>query len=165
MILCCILLVPGCSAGLSGAINSSAMDPESANTLISRLCAAGLDVTAPTARDCGHPCGHGHDHHNNDVCLGRRDYLLGSNVSSGFAQVNSRPGAPPPEKELLGAARGLPRVRLHRLASDGARSCGRAPQATPTIEHEGFYPLLSPGQRRDRDKPLAIIIACGSDHS
>ena len=106
MILCCMLLVPGCFAGLDEAIHSSAMDPESANTLISRLCAAGLDVTAPTARDYDHSCGHGHDHHTNDVCLGRRDYPLGLNVSSGFAQVNIRPGALPPEKELFGAACG-----------------------------------------------------------
>ena len=128
MILCCMLLVPGCSAGLDEAIHSSAMDPESANTLISRLCAAGLDVTAPTARDYDHSCGHGHDHHTNDVCLGRRDYPLGLNVSSGFAQVNIRPGAPPPEKELFGAACGP-----CRIAQVGA--CGYP--SWSTTEREG----------------------------
>ena len=50
MILCCMLLVPGCTAGLDEVIHPSVMDPESANTLTSKLCAAELDVTAPTAR-------------------------------------------------------------------------------------------------------------------
>ena len=57
MILFCMLLVPGCSAGLDEAIHPSVMDLESANPLISRLCAAELDATAPTVRGRDHPRG------------------------------------------------------------------------------------------------------------
>ena len=145
MIWLCICLTLGHTAEPGDANHSLSLAPESAVTPAVSRDAPGLNPTARSVHGRGYPCAH--EQFNIDVCSGRRDYPLGSNASLGFAQVNTRPTVPLPSG-----------------VADRARSRGRASQASSTIDHEVSFTLLSPGHGQDRDKPLAILFACGSDY-
>ena len=145
MIWLCICLTLGHIAEPGDANHSLSLAPESAVTPAVSRDAPGLNPTARSVHGQGYPCAH--EQFNIDVCSGRRDYPLGSNASLGFAQVNTRPTVPLPSG-----------------VADRARSRGRASQASSTIDHEVSFTLLSPGHGQDRDKPLAILFACGSDY-
>ena len=141
----CICLTPGHTAEPGDANHSPSLTSGSAVTLAVGRDAPWLNSTVRSARDQGHPCVH--EHFTIDVCSGRRDYPLGSNASLGLAQVNNRPTVPLPSGVV-----------------DRARSRGRVSQAFSTIDHEGSFSLLFPGHDQDRDKPPAILFACGSDY-